>query len=166
MGLIVFTDKINSGKSSIILELSEKTKIFEGFIQLKHKSKRFIKFLNKGNLIEFTCEPDEGFAVLEIGNYLFKMDIFDLLNTYIIDSTKCLSNSYFVIDEWGLLEKNGLGLNKSIKYLIEGNWYKKFNYIIIVRDWLYNDFLTIYNLDEANILKYNTQSIIKVLNNC
>ncbi len=94
------------------------------------------------------------------------MDIFDLLNTYIIDSTKCLSNSYFVIDEWGLLEKNGLGLNKSIKYLIEGNWYKKFNYIIIVRDWLYNDFLTIYNLDEANILKYNTQSIIKVLNNC
>ena len=166
MGLIVFTDKINSGKSSIILELSEKAKIFEGFIQLKHNSKRFIKFLNNGNLIEFTCEPDEEFEVLEIGNFLFKKNIFDLLNTFIIDSTKCLNNSYFVIDEWGLLEKNGLGLNKSIKYLIEGNWYKKFNYIIIVRDWLYNDFLKNYNLDEANILKYNTQSIIKVLNNC
>ncbi len=166
MGLILFTDKINSGKSEILNELSDKSTNYDGFIQFKKDNDRYIKYLDSKVIEKFSSNQNDLYESIKIGNFLFRKDIFSQLNTKIRSSTDRTSFKQFVIDEWGLLEMNGAGLNCGIDLLMNNKLYNKNNYLIIIRDWLFQNFIDRYNLNDNDFIKCNMQNIRNVLNNC
>lgn len=164
MSLILFTDKINSGKSETINELAESSDNFCGFVQLKIVGNRYIKYLENKNIEQFSSSNNHD--CIKIGKFLFKNEVFFKLNNLLINSTLKVFPQFFVIDEWGLLEKNNKGLSEGFKHIFDTKIYENNNYIIIIRDWLFDDFINKYNLKNDDYLKCNIQSIKFVLNNC
>jgi len=164
MALIIFTDKINSGKSEMINKMAEDNN-FNGFVQLKKNNKRYIKYLETNFIEELTCCNHTNKKTISIGNYIFNEEIFCNLNNLISRSSES-KNRLFVIDEWGLLEKQGMGLFKGINYLIKEKLFIKNNYLIIIRDWLFDDFFQSNHLHNADLIKCNMLNIKDILNNC
>lgn len=165
MALIILSDKINSGKSETIVKLSKIKNIFCGFVQLKVKEQRFIKYLETNEIDRLSnFNINENYKI-KVGNFVFDNRIFNKLNSLIINSVSLPTNKFFVIDEWGLLEQESRGLFKGIDFIIKNNFYIKNNYLIIIREWLLDNFLLKYSHIKKLVKLYNISNINLMLNN-
>ncbi len=165
MALIILADKVNSGKSETIVKLSKIKNIFSGFVQVKDNELRYIKYLEDGNLELLSGLDIDEIDKVKVGNYVFNNQIFEKLNKLIINTVSITSNNFFVIDEWGLLEDQGKGLFKGIDFILKNNFYKKNNYLIVIREYLIDNFYKKYLLTKTLVQEYNVSNINLMLNN-
>ena len=114
-------------------------------LDIKTNEKRKLE-LNEGNRTE---------KVIEVGKYKFDQSVFEWGCEIILLAIK-EKPEWIIIDEFGLLELNDLGLAKAIHAIIN---YRAENgdskIIIVVRDSLIERFLNKYNLKESDVKRFS-----------
>jgi nucleoside-triphosphatase len=93
-----------------------------------------------------------------IGNYIFDASVFAIANLWLLE-IKNAESDFIIIDEIGKLELNNSGLEPAFSDLIKKIDTDASNIIITVRDYLLQQVINKYNLQDAtvvNIQQFNT----------
>ena len=143
--LIIVSDKIRSGKTTLLANWL-KDKNVGGFLTPDLNNFRMFYDILKTSFLPFETN---GFSedVTSIGRFFFLNSTF-LRGCQIIVDSIGQNLEYFIIDEFGKLELMDEGFGPAINSLIS-NLLEKPNqttYIIVVRDYLVEDFLDKFGL--------------------
>ncbi len=154
--VIIVTGKINSNKTTKMLEIYKKNKIGDGFISIKNMVHDTVHSYDamqlstqeKNVLIKRTTFFDNDFEIAcQIGPYLFNETTLRWIDQSIIKLVhKGISPIY--LDEIGLLELEDKGLHKTLSYLIK----KKIPLILSIREDLVEAIKTKYNIEINEIV--------------
>jgi len=143
--LVIASDKIRSGKTTLLANWLKDKKV-GGFLTPDLNNFRMFYEILKTSFLPFeTNEFSED--VTPIGRFFFLNSTFQRGCQIILDSIG-QNLDYFIIDEFGKLELNdegfGLAINSLISNLLEKP--NQTTYIIVVRDYLVEDFLDKFGL--------------------
>ena len=88
-------------------------------------------------------QTDEDGEAIEVGRFRFRKQAFQRANTLLI---ACMNQQLdlIVIDEWGKLERKGLGLAPASETLLKASLTGKLHadLVVVVRDYLMEDFIS------------------------
>ncbi len=151
--IFILTGKIHSGKTTAVAEWS-KTKKAGGILQPVINGERFLVDLSSEEKFKMNAENNE--ESISIGDYVFSASAF-------LRARSVLNNSFYsdaewlIADEFGKLEMNDAGLEPAVSELllkVKNTGGKKL--LIIIRDYLVNDFLKKENLSPADVFIINS----------
>lgn len=144
--LSILTDDIRTGKTTKLLNWV-RSKNVGGFLTPDVDALRWLFDIAAEKYLPFESETASDLTI-EVGRFSFYKSAFNYGNELIIKSFNSDFN-YFIIDEFGKLELNekgfSSGVGELINYLLKNN--DACEYIIIVREFLVEDFLEKYNLN-------------------
>ncbi len=146
--LWVITGTVGSGKTSFLNRWLE-GKSAGGFLTPDIGGKRCLIDLSTHKVHPFQLDEDSDLPSISIGRFKLSLKVFDIGNA-LIRQAYTSNYQYFIIDEYGKLETEGLGFGKAIDRLIltmDANKEQPL-FLIVVRDYLLNDFLQRYSLSE------------------
>lgn len=151
----IFSREINSRKTSELLKFQKKilkkTKLCSILSPKKKlKNKRIYYICFNGITISKAVEVDGK-------KITFYQDVFDLVYEIIKNN----EFDFYLIDEIGPIEFKKLGFYKTLKYLLK----TKKNLLICVRDFLLNDFIDFFNIDDYIVVKDLKSIYNKILKN-
>lgn len=146
--IYIFSGKIGSGKTTLLERWTEKNSNIGGFLSVKIQGKRHFKNLDSGEIRLMETE-NEG---LEIGNFKFDTSVFTWAEQEIHRQYHTRKNA-IIIDEIGPLEvRKEKGFHELLLKLFSEHSSEKPDLIIVVRDFLVQEFLEKYDLKNVKIL--------------
>jgi len=118
-----------------------------GIFQPVIDGKRFIKSISTNEIRQLEITPSEE-NFIQIGNYLFDKSVLEWAKISLLaDAT--LKAEWLIVDEFGKLEMEDKGLEPVITFLIHDTELRKSTkLLIVIRDYLLNDFLKKFLLDK------------------
>ncbi len=144
--LWILTAPVHSGKTSFLSKWTGGRNV-SGFLTPDVEGVRVLYDLSNKTTIPFETIQLDYQKIISVGKYSFLRSTFDYGNTLIVNSIK-ERNKYFIIDEVGKLEMNDQGFESGIQFLL--NHLRNNNsptiYILVVRDFLLDGFISKYNL--------------------
>lgn len=159
--IYILSGKVNSGKTTAISEWSKKIFNCGGILQPKINGKRFLVDIRTGekkllSVSDQTAKRD----VISVGKYSFSYSAFDWAQK-VLRKEMVNEPPWLIIDEYGKLELKGLGLEPVIGMLIDSiSKSKRTDLIIVIREYLVDNFLKKYELPAQIINKENLQELI------
>jgi nucleoside-triphosphatase len=151
--IIIYSAPIHSGKTSRLKSwLKSKNKLF-GFLTPDEDGLRKILNLATQELVPWQVEEKNNEATIEVGKYLFLASGFEIAQQILKDFNP-QKEGLFVIDEIGKLELKGQGLEPALSDCI-ANFIQRpdeSTMIVIVRDYLLEEVMHRYGLENANIV--------------
>ncbi len=151
--IFILTGKIRSGKTTAVAEWS-KMKNAGGVLQPVINGERFFIDLFSGKKIKMNAENNE--ESISIGEYVFSASAFSQARNVLSDSFYS-GAEWIIADEFGKLEMKDSGLEPAVSELllkVKNTREKKL--LIIIRDYLVNDFLDKQNLSRADVFIINS----------
>ena len=152
--LSILTDDIRTGKTTKIFNWIV-SKNVGGFLTPDVDGLRQLYDIHSGKYFAFEAECASDLTV-EVGRFNFYKSAFNYGNEVIIKSFDSEFN-YFIIDEFGKLELQNMGFSKGIdeliKFLILND--SAGEYMIVVREFLVDDFLERYDLNVQEWSDFN-----------
>ncbi|MFH0733983.1 MAG: nucleoside-triphosphatase [bacterium] len=147
MSIVIYTGKINSGKTTSLLNWSSKQKGVKGFLQTKQGEDRFLTNIEtKENLPLTTNEYIGEDAVVKFCAYTFIKETFVKVNKEMISIIDCMNEGTIIIDEWGYVEEKNEGMHNAILHVMANFKQKNIDFIIVVRERLVDSFIKKYKL--------------------
>ena len=151
--IFILTGKIHSGKTTALAKWSA-GKNAAGIIQPVINGERFFIDLSNGKKIRMTGKEEE--EKIKLGEYVFSVSAFSEARKILSKSLE-LNSEWIIADEFGKLEMIDSGLEPAISELIKrvmkaGD--KKL--LIVVRDYLLNEFLRKENLSLEEVFVINS----------
>ena len=135
MSIVIYTGKINSGKTTSLLNWSSGQKGVKGFLQTKQGEDRFLTNIETKEDIPLTTNEDLGENnIVKLCAFTFIKDTFNRVNKEIISIIDSLNEGIIIIDEWGYIEENNEGMHQSITYIMSQYKQKNIDFIIVVRE--------------------------------
>lgn len=156
------TGTIHNGKTSALLNLTSKFQAVDGILCPDIDDFRYVKFLSDGKLKKMQLsEVNEN--SISIGKYIFDSRVMKEVSDY-LSNLKDLNDHLIIIDEIGKLELRNEGFEPGITHIVEN--YKKSvktsKLLLVVRDYLVDEVITKYQLDDVCIL--NIDDLDSLLN--
>lgn len=144
--LWILTAPVHSGKTGY-LNNWVKNRDVSGFLTPDVDGLRVLYDLSNKKTIPFEVRHEVNENIISVGKYSFLMSAFDYGNS-LINGSVAQETDYFILDEAGKLEMQGLGFAEGIEFLLDHlrNNDSKTIYIIVVRDYLLSPFLEKYGL--------------------
>jgi len=157
--IYILTGDIRTGKTSALLEWVSNREDVDGVLCPDGENgKRYFLKVKSQKEIELEVVPIaigiESEKMITIGRFHFLKSAFEKANEFLVELGSKSENQYLIIDELGKLELKHKGLHPSAETLIpkyETN--KNQDLILVVRDYLVNDILRQYSINEYSILK-------------
>jgi nucleoside-triphosphatase len=133
-----YTGPVHTGKTTRIAEWASRNNC-TGILSPIINGKRHLREIKSGELK--LLESDSNINSISIGRYNFKKEVFEWGRQKLLAEYES-EPEWLVIDEYGKLELRGEGLEPVISTIIN-HWKinKKNNLLIVVRDYLVNDFI-------------------------
>lgn len=162
MKILIYSEGVHSGKTSRLIKWAEANKFSEGFLCPDIDGRRMLMKLPDCQLYPYQMEGYEmgdRQDVVAVGKYFFRADAFELSRQWIREmKNKCkqsLEGEYWVIDEAGKLELKNLGLEPDLGQLLkEARVSGAGTLVMVVRDFLTQDMVAKYGLNEAEVIKH------------
>lgn len=120
----------------------------DGILQPVVNGKRCLYHISSKTLIQL--EEEDEIEPIIVGKYRFRKKAFEWTNKKLIESIN-KNYDWIVVDEIGLLELRGEGLDKSIKILLQKA--STVNIVFVIRKSLLNNALDYYKIYEYKILE-------------
>jgi nucleoside-triphosphatase THEP1 len=156
--IVIFTDTIRSGKTTILLNNFKDRDDTSGFICPDVSGMRYFFDLKAKKLFPFeiqnSCEREQ---TVYIGKFKFSKAIFEYAHDILYNGIPSESR-YFIIDEIGKLELQHLGFEPALSiFLTHFNRIAfECTLIVVVRDTLLKDVIQKYSLRDAKIISLST----------
>lgn len=150
MQLVIYTGKINSGKTTSLLEWSSSKNNVFGYLQIKKGDERYFYNISEKSVKQLTVNDSGNCEVIKIGNYIFNAKIFEEVNRDIIQNLCKKEEGYLIIDEWGFLELENSGNHNAVKYILENKSKINLVIIVVVREQLVTKFIEKYSINQKN----------------
>jgi nucleoside-triphosphatase THEP1 len=162
--IIVFTGPVQSGKTTFLRRLFEDRKDVAGFLCPDVNGLRCFFDLKSKELLEFEVpQAGDGLSVIHIGKFAFRSDTFANAKRMISQASD-ISSSFFIIDEIGKLELKGLGLEPELNIMLHDRNPNITTLILVVRDYLLDDVINRYSLQNAVVIHIeNKEEILRLV---
>lgn len=149
--IFILSDKINSGKTTLLETWFNENKDISGFISPKIEGKRHFQNLDTGEKRLVEIENSS----LQIGKYSFDPEVFSWVEKILMDQIQS-GKEWIIIDEIGPLEiRKEQGFHQLIVKIIAHNFDVKSKIIFVVRDFMVAEFLEKYKFENPKILSKN-----------
>lgn len=145
--ITIITGQIRTGKTTYLRKLISSLDDVGGIIQIAEDKKRFFIDISSNNMIELTSQSVDK-DTFNIGNFIFRKSAFTWAKEKLEQSLE-KGNTTIAIDEFGLLEFHGEGLEPLFSKII--NQMKsniELQLLVVIRETLLKDFLRKFNLHE------------------
>jgi nucleoside-triphosphatase THEP1 len=154
--IYILSGPVNSGKTTQLFNFAAKRNDVFGFLCPYIDGKRCIFDLRYG--IYYPLELDEKKVdSIEIGRFVFDKAGFLRMHDILESAFTRKEMNWFIIDEIGKLEIRDLGLEPALSHFIEKyksiETKKPFNLLLVIRDYLFEDVIKKYNLQEARLIE-------------
>ncbi|MBK8484331.1 MAG: hypothetical protein IPO86_09590 [Saprospiraceae bacterium] len=148
MSLFVVTGDIGTGKTSYLKDwLSFRTDV-GGFLSPVIDSKRHFMLLKNSRMIAMEAALGSQNLTFDIGKYKFLKSSF-LLATHCLITDWNAGLRYCILDEFGPLEFNNLGLMPDVLHILQSSAIsEKQHLIVVVRNSLIEKFNELYTIDK------------------
>jgi len=155
--IYIFTGPIRSGKTSFLMNLVDRIPM-GGFLTPDVEGYRKIYFPADKIVVPFQVdrdhEDDTNPDVLNVGKFSFYLNSFSIAEKKTLEQCSIDSSKIIVIDEIGKLELKELGFHSLLDRLLRLNWSEK-KLVLLVRDYLLDEVIEKYQLQEAIICTQN-----------
>ncbi len=151
MAIYIFTDEIQSGKTTRLMKWVKNRRV-GGILCPDQNGLRMLYDIATGKFFPFQL-PDSQPNTQNIGRFYFKSETFDLARRLLLQAAN-RSLDWIVVDEVGPLELQGLGFEPAVRQLIElqKDATAQWNLLLVVRKSLVQAVLKKYNIDDAKFL--------------
>ncbi|MEG8945928.1 nucleoside-triphosphatase [Rosettibacter firmus] len=146
--IYIITGLSKTGKTTRLMNWALNQKSIDGILQPVVDGKRCFYHISSRTLM--LLGSDDDFNTIKVGKYKFNQEAFKWANEKLIN-TSDKNYEWLVIDEIGLLELQGKGLDKSIKIILKNS--TSMNLIFVIRESLLNKALQHYNIKDYQILE-------------
>lgn len=148
--LYYYTGPVQTGKTTRVGGWASQNNC-SGILAPIINGKRHLKDLSSGE--EKLLEDESNRNLISIGRYNFKKEVFEWGRQKLLAEYES-EPEWLVIDEYGKLELRNEGLEPAISTIIN-HWKinKKNNLLIVVRDYLVNDFIKKFD-KEINFIEF------------
>lgn len=153
----VLTGSVKTGKTSSLIEWFSRKNDVYGFACPYMDDVRVLQIIHTGEIepmeLKHITEPDDKICddIIKVGRFRFSNAAFVKMRN-ILNERANLNYNWMVIDEIGKLELSGKGLEPELtQYLL--NPVKQLKNIIVVRDYLLNEALSKYRLENYLIVQ-------------
>lgn len=147
--VVILCDAVGSGKTTALQEWVKQTPNALGFLSPVVNAKRMFQNIETGELIPMETENKD----LEVGRFAFDSSNFKLVEDAIKQYFQQTTTEYLVIDEIGPLEiKKNLGFHELLLYLLKNISVSSPNLLLVVRNYVLEDFLIKYTFDNVIVL--------------
>lgn len=150
---LILTGPVHSGKSTVLLHWClwhGHTNEIHGLLNPSIKNRKI--FMELPEFESFSAHPVEGETKLQYGEYVFSEKAFEQARSKLADAILSPSD-VLVVDEIGKLELAGEGLAPEIDLLIRNRSTLKTKLLILlVRDYLLEEVVDRYNLQDAEVV--------------
>jgi nucleoside-triphosphatase len=150
--IFLLSGAVHSGKTTRLTQWIKDKDNVDGILQPVIDGKRYIKIISSGEirLLEILDDSDNK-NIITIGNYKFSSNMFTWArDQFILSFNK--NPEWLIIDEFGKLEMANKGLEPAFsKIMYELKNYPRINLVIVVRDYLFPDFLQKYSLSKNDV---------------
>lgn len=150
--IYILSGSIQSGKTTRLIKWINGKQKVDGILQPVINGKRFLQLISSGESRQLeisgkvTAENE-----VEVGKYKFDKNVFSWAQEKLLYAYK-EDLDWLVIDEFGKLELKGNGLKPAISQILsEERENSKANIIIVIRDYLVNEFISNYKSDLTEI---------------
>ncbi len=147
--IYIITGSSKSGKTTKLMNWINSEKNIDGILEPVINGKRCFYHISSKTI--FQLESNNEVNTVKVGKYRFNIYAFKWANEKLIESLN-KNFDWIVVDEIGLLELKGEGLDKSIKILLSNN-IKAINYVFVIRESLLNNVLEFYGIKEFEYMK-------------
>ena len=147
--IFIVTGQVHSGKTTRLMHWSASQKKIDGIFQPVIDDKRFIYHIASRTLksLEVNASAKDEHTI-RIGNYRFSKDTFEWTGKILLDSiSKDLE--WLVIDEIGLLELDGNGLEPAISNIFDKRKNISAKIVCVVREEILRKFIDHYKLQNC-----------------
>ncbi|MBN2423414.1 MAG: hypothetical protein JXR46_01450 [Calditrichaceae bacterium] len=146
----ILSGAVHSGKTTALLKWAAHTKGVYGIAAPVINGIRYLQNLNNSekHQLETDHDSDDNIA---IGNYLFSEEIFKWGRDVLLDSLD-KNPEWLVIDEIGLLELSGRGLEPAVTKALKTE--RKIKIILVIRQELVAEVIKYYGLDRQLIKEF------------
>ncbi|MHB8931614.1 MAG: nucleoside-triphosphatase [Melioribacteraceae bacterium] len=147
--IFIFTGLVHTGKTTRLMHWAVSQKKIDGIFQPVIDDKRFIYHIASRTLKSLevpTTLKDE--QTIKIGNYSFSKETFEWAKNILLD---CFSKDleWLVIDEIGLLELDGNGLEPAISNIFDKRKNISAKIVCVVREEILRKFIDHYKLQNC-----------------
>ena len=147
----IFTGPVHTGKTTRLFKYISDKQSVDGILSPIVNEKRIIYHISSKTIKEFEVKNSSE-NTITIGKYIFLNKSFDWANEQIIVGNNS-NNEILIIDEIGKLELKSEGLHKSISAVLSNPLIKS-ELILVVRDYLFEEVISFYNLENRfNLLE-------------
>lgn len=150
--IFLLSGPVNSGKTTRLAEWAGTNDDVSGILQPKVEGRRYLKELSSGEirLLEASQESDEG-NIISVGNYKFSRQVFNWAQGKLL-SAFYKNRKWLIIDEYGKLEINDMGLEPVIGRIFNDlDYYPETKIVLVVRNYLVPQFLNKYDLKSNDV---------------
>lgn len=161
MGKIyLLSGPVRTGKTTKIMDWATSSKKIDGITAPVYLNQKHLYNLKTGvmkNLENVSgCKDEE---IIFVGSYKFNPEVFEWGRRKISEASVSNHIDWLVIDEIGLLELDGKGLEPAVSEIISNRENYKFNLLLIVRDSLLEEVFKKYDLYEDDIEDFSKHLI-------
>lgn len=149
--VLILCDQIQTGKTSVINDSLPFLKPCMGFICPDIDGSRKLVDLNTMKIHEFQIKQPIYSGDIQIGKFTFLGSTFKLAQK-LLSSIPSDYTGYVVIDEIGKLELKESGLEPALSKFLINSIDKPYTIVLVVRDYLLEDVIEKYHLNNAKIL--------------
>lgn len=143
---------MRTGKTTRIMEWASSSEKIDGITSPLYMNQKHLYNLKTGVMknLENVSECDEE-KIISVGSYKFNPDVFEWGRKKLNEAVNTNNTKWLVIDEIGLLELNGKGLEPEVSTILKKRENYKFDILLIVRESLVEDVMKKYNFTEDDL---------------
>ena len=155
MSILIFSRKINSGKTSELQQWIDTSLDIGGILMPDVNNFRCMLNIRTNVLYEAQCKDEniDEELIFNVGRFKFYKTAYQKVNNYLKDEIKNLPDT-LIIDEIGKLELQGLGFNTSVLDAVKKYQSKSVRkvLILVVREELLNEVMQRYQIKKCKIV--------------
>ncbi len=151
---------VRTGKTTRIMDWSSSSENVDGITAPVYLNQKHMFNLKTGvmkNLENVSeCAEDK---IITVGTYKFNPEVFEWGRKKLKQAASTVDLKWLVIDEIGLLELDGRGLEPEVTRILNNRNNYKFNILLIVRESLVDDVMKKYNFTSDDIEDFTNHLI-------
>lgn len=155
MSIIIFSKPIHSGKTTELLDWSNKQQSIGGIIMPDIEGKRKMIDIRTKEVFSAECTNPENTkeSLLNIGRYYFYSASFEKANSILYNEILLLPE-WLIIDEVGKLEMEGKGFYQAVNKLVPYYQLTADNYkmLLVIRDSLLDPVLSFFKVKDPKVI--------------
>lgn len=147
--ITILSGPVQTGKSTQLKNLVKNTSSVGGFICTDLNGFRHLMNAHDKGIHTFEIEKDASVPCINVGRFTFALSAFDIAGKWTKEQLNSESIRTIIIDEIGKLEMNDQGFHDLFVFVLNHIYTK--HLIIVVRDFLLDDFIKKYALKDYEI---------------